>query len=139
MPAAAEATESQELAITADRDVVRVRQAMRTFCVAAKLTLVDQTKAITAASELARNTLVHGGGGTAVLELVDDGRRVGVRATFADQGPGIPDVELALGDGWTSGTGLGLGLSGSRRLVDAFDIETATGVGTTVTMTKWSR
>jgi serine/threonine-protein kinase RsbT len=138
MPAAVEA-EPQELTITADRDVVRVRQAMRTFCVAAKLTLVDQTKAITAASELARNTLVHGGGGVAVLELVEDGRRAGVRATFSDEGPGIPDVEQALGDGWSSGTGLGLGLSGSRRLVDAFDIRTAVGEGTTVTMTKWAR
>jgi serine/threonine-protein kinase RsbT len=139
MPAAAQATEPQELTIAADRDVVRVRQAMRTFCVAAKLSLVDQTKAITAASELARNTLVHGGGGVAVLELVEDGRRAGVRASFSDEGPGIPDVQQALGDGWSSGTGLGLGLSGSRRLVDAFDIETAVGEGTTVTMTKWSR
>jgi serine/threonine-protein kinase RsbT len=139
MPAAAQATEPQELTITADRDVVRVRQAMRTFCVAAKLSLVDQTKAITAASELARNTLVHGGGGVALLELVEDGRRAGVRARFSDEGPGIPDVEQALGDGWSSGTGLGLGLSGSRRLVDAFAIETAVGEGTTVTMTKWSR
>ena len=139
MSAAAETTEPQELPIAADRDVVRVRQAMRTFCLVAKLSLVDQTKAITAASELARNTLVHGGGGRAVIELVSDGRRPGVRATFTDTGPGIPDVELALGDGWSSGTGLGLGLSGSRRLVDAFDIETATGEGTTVTMTKWAR
>jgi serine/threonine-protein kinase RsbT len=139
MPAAAQATEPQELTIAADRDVVRVRQAMRTFCVAAKLSLVDQTKAITAASELARNTLVHGGGGVALLELVEDGRRAGVRASFSDEGPGIPDVQQALGDGWSSGTGLGLGLSGSRRLVDVFDIETAVGEGTTVTMTKWSR
>ena len=134
-----EATEPQELPIAADRDVVKVRQAMRTFCLAAKLTLVDQTKAITAASELARNALIHGGGGVAVIALVDDGRRQGVRAAFTDEGPGIPDVDQALYDGWSSGTGLGLGLSGSRRLVDAFDIETAVGSGTTVTITKWSR
>jgi serine/threonine-protein kinase RsbT len=137
--AAPAADEPQELTIAADRDVVRVRQTVRTFCLAAKLSLVDQTKAITAASELARNTLVHGGGGVAVIVLVQDGRRAGVRASFADTGPGIPDVEQALGDGWSSGTGLGLGLSGSRRLVDAFDIEKAVGEGTTVTMTKWSR
>jgi serine/threonine-protein kinase RsbT len=134
-----EATSPQELPIAADRDVVRVRQAMRSFCVAAELTLVDQTKAITAASELARNALVHGGGGVVVLALVDDGRRAGVRAVFSDKGPGIPDVERALDDGWSSGTGLGLGLSGSRRLVDEFAIETAVGVGTTVTITKWAR
>jgi serine/threonine-protein kinase RsbT len=139
MDAGPAAEEPQELTISADRDVVRVRQTTRTFCLAAKLTLVDQTKAITAASELARNTLIHGGGGVAVIELVHDGRRTGVRACFTDKGPGIPDVEQALGDGWSSGTGLGLGLSGSRRLVDAFAIETAVGEGTTVTMTKWSR
>jgi len=139
MPAAAEPIEPQDLDVAADRDVVRVRQAMRAFCLAAKLSLVDQTKAITAASELARNTLVHGGGGVVKIELVDDGRRPGVRATFTDKGPGIPDVEQALGEGWSSGTGLGLGLSGSRRLVDAFDLVTEVGEGTTVTITKWSR
>jgi serine/threonine-protein kinase RsbT len=134
-----EATAPQELPIAADRDVVKVRQAMRTFCLAAKLTLVDQTKAITAASELARNALVHGGGGQATIELVDDGRRLGVRAVFADEGPGIPDIDQALYEGWSSGSGLGLGLSGSRRLVDAFEIETEIGKGTTVTITKWVR
>jgi serine/threonine-protein kinase RsbT len=140
MPAAAaEPIEPQDLDVAADRDVVRVRQAMRAFCLAAKLSLVDQTKAITAASELARNTLVHGGGGVVKIELVDDGRRHGVRATFTDKGPGIPDVEQALGEGWSSGTGLGLGLSGSRRLVDVFDLVTEVGEGTTVTITKWSR
>jgi serine/threonine-protein kinase RsbT len=139
MPAITAGTDPQVLTIAADRDVVRVRQAMRTFCVAANLTLVDQTKAITAASELARNTLIHGGGGTATLELVTDGRRDGIRAAFTDTGPGIPDVEQALGDGWSSGSGLGLGLSGSRRLVDAFDLDTEVGRGTTVTITKWAR
>lgn len=134
-----EATEPQELPIAADRDVVKVRQAMRTFCLEAKLTLVDQTKAITAASELARNALVHGGGGRATIELVDGGGRLGVRAVFADDGPGIPDIDQALDDGWSSGSGLGLGLSGSRRLVDAFEIETEVGKGTKVTITKWAR
>ena len=139
MSAAEATTAPQELSIAADRDVVRVRQAMRTFCVTAKLSLVDQTKAITAASELARNTLIHGGGGSVVIELVTDGRRTGVLARFTDTGPGIPDVEQALGDGWSSGTGLGLGLSGSRRLVDEFDVQTRPGQGTTVTVVKWAR
>ena len=130
---------ADELPIAADRDVVRVRQAMRAFAIAAELGLVEQTKAVTAASELARNTLVHGGGGTVTLEVVTDGRRRGVRATFTDWGAGIPDVEQALVDGWSTGTGLGLGLSGSRRLVDAFDIDTVPGKGTTVSMTKWAR
>jgi serine/threonine-protein kinase RsbT len=130
---------AQELPIAADADVVRVRQAMRAFCVAAGLGLVEQTKAVTAASELARNTLVHGGGGTATIEVVSDGRRTGVRATFADTGAGIADVDQALVDGWSTGTGLGLGLSGSRRLVDAFGIDTAPGEGTRVSMTKWAR
>jgi len=134
-----EATEPLELPIAADRDVVKVRQAMRSFCLVAKLTLVDQTKAITAASELARNALIHGGGGQARLALVEDRGRLGVQAVFADEGPGIPDVDQALDDGWSSGSGLGLGLSGSRRLVDAFEIETEVGRGTTVTITKWAR
>jgi serine/threonine-protein kinase RsbT len=137
--AAPEGPDHQELSIAADRDVVRVRQTMRSFCLAAKLTLVDQTKAITAASELARNALVHGRGGVATIDLVDNGRRQGVRAVFTDQGPGIPDLTQALDDGWSSGTGLGLGLSGSRRLVDEFEIKTAVGEGTTVTITKWAR
>ena len=129
----------QDLPIEGDADVVRVRQAMRTFAIAAKLGLVEQTKAVTAASELARNTLVHGGGGEATIELVSDGRRRGVRATFVDTGAGIPDVDQALTEGWSTGTGLGLGLSGSRRLVDAFDIDTAPGKGTRVCITKWAR
>jgi serine/threonine-protein kinase RsbT len=125
--------------IGSDADVVRVRQATRELVVAASLSLVDQTKMVTATSELARNTLIYGGGGTATLEIVDNGQRTGVRATFTDTGPGIPDVELALRDGYTSGNGLGLGLSGARRLVDEFELETKVGEGTRVTVTKWRR
>lgn len=128
-----------EVRIESDGDVVRVRQAARSVALAAKLSLVDQTKVVTAASELARNTLVHGGGGTATVEVVEDGSRRGVRAVFSDDGPGIADLDLAITDGWTSGGGLGLGLSGTRRLVDLFDIRSAPGQGTTVTVTKWGR
>ncbi|AHH97939.1 anti-sigma regulatory factor [Kutzneria viridogrisea] len=131
--------ERDELVIAGDEDVVRVRQVVRGFALRAKLSLVDQTKLVTAASELARNAVNYGGGGQAVVELVGNGRRVGVRARFADDGPGISDVELALTDGWTSGSGLGLGLSGARRLVDEFELETEVGRGTAVTITKWAR
>jgi serine/threonine-protein kinase RsbT len=134
-----EALALEEVAIHADQDVVRVRQTMRACAVKAALSLVDQTKVVTAASELARNTLIYGGGGIARIELVSDGRRQGVRATFADEGPGIPDLELALKDGYTTGTGLGLGLSGARRLVDEFEIDTVPGEHTRVVVTKWPR
>jgi serine/threonine-protein kinase RsbT len=134
---AVEASETHP--ITSDADVVRVRQSVRALAVVAKLSLVDQTKLVTAASELARNTLVYGGGGSAVVELVTTGRRRGVRAAFADQGPGITDVAQALTDGWTSGNGLGLGLSGAKRLVDDFDLETGPGEGTLVKIVKWTR
>ncbi len=127
------------MVIAGDDDVVRVRQHVRSLAQQAKLSLVDQTKLVTATSELARNTLTYGGGGTAELETVTRGHRVGVRARFRDEGPGIPDVELALTDGWTSGGGLGLGLSGARRLVDEFDLVTEVGRGTTVTVVKWTR
>ncbi|MBQ1041934.1 MULTISPECIES: ATP-binding protein [unclassified Micromonospora] len=126
-------------AIRSDEDVVRVRQLVRTTAVAVRLSLVDQTKLVTAASELARNTLIYGGGGSAEVSTVSDGRRRGVRILFADEGPGIPDLDLALTDGYTTGGGLGLGLSGARRLVDDFDIQTAVGEGTRITVTKWSR
>lgn len=129
--------EPEELPVTGDDDVVRVRQLVRAYAQRAKLSLVNQTKLVTAASELARNTLVYGGGGVARVELVTDGRREGVRAVFHDDGPGIPDTGLALADGWSSGSGLGLGLSGSRRLVDQFDLDTEVGRGTTVTVVKW--
>jgi serine/threonine-protein kinase RsbT len=129
----------QTQAISSDEDVVRVRQLVRTAAVAAKLSLVDQTKLVTAASELARNTLIYGGGGSAEVAAVEDGRRRGVRIIFADTGPGIVDLDLALTDGYTTGGGLGLGLSGARRLVDNFDIWTEVGQGTRITITKWSR
>ena len=128
-----------ELPITTGDDVVRVRQAVRARATAARLSLVDQTKLITAASELARNTLVHGGSGMARVETVQREGRRGVKAVFTDSGPGIPDVEKALTDGYTTGSGLGLGLGGSRRLVDEFVLETAVGKGTTVTVIKWTR
>lgn len=132
--------ESREIhRIASDGDVVRVRQAARALAVTAKLSLVDQTKLVTAVSELARNTLVYGGGGSATVEMVTAGARRGVRALFADAGPGIADVSLALTDGWTSGTGLGLGLPGAKRLVDDFDLQTRPGAGTTVSVVKWAR
>ncbi len=130
---------SQEQPIGSDDDVVRVRQLVRTYAQQVKLSLVDQTKLVTAASELARNTLTYGGGGTAVIEVVNDGRRAGVRAAFRDEGPGIPDITMALTDGWSSGRGLGLGLSGARRLVDAFELDSEVGRGTNVTVVKWAR
>lgn len=130
---------THEVCIEADQDVVRVRQAMRESAIKASLSLVDQTKVVTAASELARNTLIYGGGGRARVDLVSDGRRHGVRATFEDEGPGIADLTLALKDGYTTGTGLGLGLSGARRLVDEFDIDSVLGRYTRVVVTKWRR
>jgi serine/threonine-protein kinase RsbT len=130
---------TERIEVTSDQDVVRVRQMVRTVAVSVKLSLVDQTKLVTAASELARNTLVYGGGGTVEVDRVENGRRSGIRIVFADQGPGIADLDLALTDGYTTGGGLGLGLSGARRLVDEFDIKTAVGQGTSITVTKWCR
>ncbi|GIF09541.1 anti-sigma regulatory factor [Actinoplanes siamensis] len=131
--------ESRLIPVATDQDVVRVRQLVRTVAVEAKLSLVDQTKLVTAASELARNTLVYGGGGTVEVGRVRSEIRAGIRIVFADQGPGIADLDLALTDGYTTGGGLGLGLSGARRLVDEFAIDTAPGKGTTITITKWCR
>jgi serine/threonine-protein kinase RsbT len=129
-----------ELPIRTGDDVVRVRQQTRVAAAGCGLSLVDQTKLVTAASELARNTLVHCGGGTARIEVVKSGNgRSGVKVGFADDGPGIADKELALTDGWTSGNGLGLGLSGARRLVDEFELTSEPGAGTTVVVVKWSR
>jgi serine/threonine-protein kinase RsbT len=129
-----------EMPIRSGDDVVRVRQQARVAAADCGLSLVEQTKLVTAASELARNTLVHGGGGTARIEVVkSDNGRSGVKVAFADNGPGIADLELALTDGWSSGNGLGLGLSGARRLVDEFELTSEPGAGTTVVVVKWSR
>ena len=130
---------AQAQQISGDDDVVRVRQLVRAAAVATRLSLVDQTKLVTAASELARNTLVHGGGGRAEVQQVTNGRRNGLRITFVDNGPGIPDVDRAFTDGFSTGGGLGLGLSGSRRLMDEFELVTNVGAGTTVTAVKWER
>jgi serine/threonine-protein kinase RsbT len=128
------------LPIRTGDDVVRVRQQVRVVAAQHGLSLVDQTKLVTAASELARNALVHGGGGMARVEVVTSGTgKPGVRIDFTDDGPGIADVDLALTDGWTSGDGLGLGLSGARRLVDEFELTSKAGSGTSVVVTKWSR
>ena len=129
-----------ELPIRSGDDVVRVRQQVRVLAATSGLSLVDQTKLVTAASELARNALVYGGGGTARIEVVTSaGGRAGVRVCFSDDGPGIADVDLALTDGWTTGGGLGLGLSGARRLVDEFELTSKPGHGTSVVVIKWSR
>ncbi|MEV4415134.1 ATP-binding protein [Catellatospora sp. NPDC049609] len=136
---ASEGADHQVQAISSDEDVVRVRQLVRVAAVAAKLSLVDQTKVVTAASELARNTLVYGGGGRAEVSRVANGLRNGVRIVFSDSGPGIADVDLALTDGYTTGGGMGLGLSGARRLVDEFRLDTTVGAGTTVAVVKWAR
>jgi serine/threonine-protein kinase RsbT len=129
-----------ELPIQSGEDVVRVRQQVRVLAAESGLSLVDQTKLVTAASELARNALVYGGGGLARVEVVtSDSGKKGVRIDFVDEGPGIGDIDLALTDGWTSGGGLGLGLSGARRLVDEFELTSKAGSGTSVMVTKWSR
>ncbi|WP_443071139.1 anti-sigma regulatory factor [Streptomyces sp. NBC_01476] len=129
----------QELSIVASADVVKARQVVRILAQQARLSLVDQTKLVTAASELARNTLSYGGGGSMRGSLLARGLKGGVRVRFSDQGPGIPDLDLALTDGWSSGKGMGLGLSGARRLVDEFDLVSEAGKGTTVTVVKWAR
>ncbi|MEO7714618.1 MAG: anti-sigma regulatory factor [Capsulimonas sp.] len=128
---------SETMPIRTQADIVHVRQAVRTWSVDAGMRLVDQTKIVTAASELARNTLEYGGGGELLLESLSEGIRVGLRLTFTDHGPGIPDLELALKDGWTSGSGMGMGLSGSKRLSNEFEIESQVGIGTTVRITRW--
>ena len=127
----------ETLGIQSDADVVRVRQMTRELAVALGFRLVDQTKIVTAASELARNTLVHGGGGAALLETVHDGARRGLRLTFTDKGPGIADVARALSDGYTTGSGLGLGLGGAKRLSNEFELSSAPGQGTRVRIARW--
>ncbi|WP_093333612.1 ATP-binding protein [Sphingomonas rubra] len=131
------ATRDDVLPIRESDDVVRVRQAVRVQAVAAGLGLVDQTKIVTAASELARNTLDYGLGGTVRIETFTGNPRRGVRLTFEDNGPGIPDLERALTDGYTTGGGLGLGLSGARRLCNEFEIESVVGQGTRITIARW--
>jgi serine/threonine-protein kinase RsbT len=118
-------------------DIIKARQVVRDCAISQGLSLVDQTKLVTAASELARNTLVHGGGGEMRLQALNDGPRRGVKAIFTDGGPGIPDIALAMKDGYTTRGGLGLGLSGSKRLVHEFDIESKPGKGTTVSIVRW--
>ena len=123
--------------IATDDDIVRVRQTVRDWAVRIGFSLVDQTKLVTAASELARNTLVYGRGGSLRLERLADDRRTGLRLTFEDQGPGIPDIDLALKDGYTTGNGLGLGLSGARRLSQDFQLTSKVGEGTRVVIGRW--
>ena len=127
----------ETLLIRSSEDIVRVRRVVRERAVAQGFSLVDQTKIVTAASELARNTLTYGGGGAVKLEELNDAARRGIRLTFTDEGPGIPDVERALTDGYTTGTGLGLGLSGAKRLSNEFEISSRPGEGTRVTITRW--
>ena len=130
-------TRSEALELRSSSDVVTVRQVVRTWAIEAGFSLVDQTKIVTAASELARNTIDYGGGGTARLELLTEGTRRGLRVAFEDRGPGIPDIQQALADHYTTGTGLGLGLGGAKRLVNEFDISSRVGEGTRVVITRW--
>jgi serine/threonine-protein kinase RsbT len=136
-PATMTTSSSGELPLTNEHDIVLGRQSVRRMTQQQGFSLVDQTKMVTAASELARNTLIYGGGGVLKWSLLSEGSRRGLRLTFEDHGPGIPNMELALTDGWSSGTGLGLGLTGTRRLVNEFDIESTVGVGTRVIITRW--
>ena len=131
------ALKTERLVIRSSDDVVRVRQMTRTLALEAGLSLVDQTKIITAASELARNTLDYGGGGQAMAELVEASSRRGLRLTFEDKGPGIPDIDAALKDGFTSGKGMGLGLGGAKRLSNEFSIHSKPGEGTKVVIARW--
>ena len=130
-------TATDRVEIRTPEDIVRVRQMVRTRAQAAGLTIVDQTKVITAASEIARNTLDYGGGGDVEIEMLAEPKKNGVRLTFRDQGPGIPDIEQALRDNFTTGGGLGLGLGGAKRLVNEFRIESKVGVGTTIVLARW--
>ena len=128
---------TETLDLRSGSDVVSVRQIVRRWAIEAGFSLVDQTKMVTAASELARNTVDYGGGGTVRLEQINDGNRRGLRVAFEDQGPGIPDIEKAMTDHFTTGNGLGLGLGGARRLVNEFDLTSKVGEGTRVVITRW--
>jgi serine/threonine-protein kinase RsbT len=132
-------TRSDTMPVRTEHDIVMVRQMVRKLSQESSFSLVDQTKMVTAASELARNTLIHGGGGEMRWEQLLEGIRKGVRLAFQDTGPGIPNMELAMMDGWTSGSGLGMGLSGSKRLVNDFSIESDPGKGTKVIIVRWSK
>jgi serine/threonine-protein kinase RsbT len=131
-------TRSELLPIRVEAEVVGVRQQVRACCVELNFSLVDQTKMVTAASELARNTLLHGKGGTVDLQFVENGDRRGLRLVFEDKGPGIPDINMAMKDGYTTGNGMGLGLGGSKRLVHEFEIFSQVGQGTRVAITRWA-
>ena len=132
------ASDLETFPVRSGEDVVKARQVVRSRAMDLGFSLVEQTKIVTAASELARNTVIYGGGGEMRIERLDQGpRRIGLRLTFEDQGPGIADIELALRDGYTSGNGLGLGLNGARKLSHEFDIKSAPGQGTRVTITRW--
>jgi serine/threonine-protein kinase RsbT len=130
------ATEIDTIPVVSESDVVVVRRRVREAAIQAGLSLVDQTKLVTAASELGRNTVIYGGGGSLQLEILTSPRH-GVRLTFTDNGPGIPDIELALRDGFTTGSGLGLGLGGAKRLVNEFQIDSVLGRGTKIVLTRW--
>jgi serine/threonine-protein kinase RsbT len=128
-----------DLRLQAQEDVVTARQSVRSYAVSLGLSLVDQTKLVTAASELARNTVLHGGGGTMRLEVIEHNAKRGIRLTFEDRGPGIQDIERAMQDGYTTGGGLGLGLGGAKRLTNEFDIQSTPGAGTRVVITQWTK
>ena len=130
-------TANKTLPIRSSEDVVRIRSEVRNASIAAGFSLVDQTKFVTAASELARNMVIYGAGGEMQIELLESAGRRGVRLAFIDQGPGIPDIDQAMKDGFTTGTGLGLGLGGARRLVNEFTIDSKLGHGTRVTIARW--
>ena len=128
---------TETLQIRSEQDVVAVRQAVKAWAAQLSFSLVDQTKIVTAASELGRNTFIYGGGGVARLEILSEGLRRGLRIAFEDHGPGIPDIDRAMQDGYTTGKGMGLGMSGSKRLVNDFKVTSEVGKGTTVTITRW--
>jgi serine/threonine-protein kinase RsbT len=131
------ATKTEQMPLQSDHDIVRMRQTVRAWAIEAGMSLVDQTKIVTAASELGRNTWVHGGGGSVKLEIVERDHRRGVRLTFEDHGPGISNIELALRDGYTTANGMGLGLGGAKRLSNEFEIDSRPGEGTRITITRW--
>ena len=124
--------------ILIEQDVVLARQTARKLATECGMRLIDLTKMVTAVSELARNTMVYGGGGDMDWQILDEDHKVGLRLTFRDEGPGIADIKLAMTDGWTSGSGMGLGLTGAKRLVEEFELDTEPGKGTRITITRWT-